>query len=64
MFYSSYPRKENPEETILVIYIDDILLDVVGEILKLKVNLSSYNCKLEFKCYASDLFEQFNTFQT
>lgn len=64
IFYSTYVRKDAVDELILVIYVDDILLDVMGEILKVKCRLSSHRCLLDFKCYASDLFEQFDNRQT
>jgi len=61
IYYSTYPRKDNPnEEVIMVLYVDDILLDVMGEMLKIKCRMSSFRCIMDFKCYAADLFEQFD----
>ena len=61
IYYSSFPRKDNPnEEIVMVLYVDDILLDVMGEMLKIQCRMSSYRCLMDFKCYASDLFEQFD----
>ena len=48
----------------MVLYVDDILLDVMGEMLKIKCRVSSHRCLMDFKCYASDLFEQFDNRQT
>ena len=48
----------------MVVYVDDILLDVMGEILKVKCRMSNYRCMVDFRCYASDLFEQFDNRQT
>jgi len=64
IYYSRHDRKDNEDEVILVIYVDDILLDMMGELLKVKCRMSSYRCMMEFKCYASDLFEQFDNRQT
>ena len=57
IYYSTYARKDVEDEVIMVVYVDDILLDVMGEILKVKCRLSQHRCLLEFKCFASDLFE-------
>ena len=65
IYYSTYPRKDNPnDEVVMVLYVDDILLDVMGEMLKIQCRMSSYRCLMDFKCYASDLFEQFDNRQT
>ena len=48
----------------MVVYVDDILLDVMGEILKVKCRMSDHRCMMEFKCFAADLFEQFDNRQT
>ena len=60
IYYSYYTRRDDPEQLIMVVYVDDILLDVMGEILKMKCRVSEHKCLMEFKCYASDLFEQFD----
>ena len=64
IYYSTYERKDNEDHVILVVYVDDTLLDVMGEILKIKCRVSNHRCLLEFRCYASDLFEQFDNRQT
>ena len=64
IYYSVYDRKDREEELIVVVYVDDTLLDVMGEILKIKCRVSSHKCLQEFKCYAADLFEQFDNRQT
>lgn len=48
----------------MVLYFDDSVLDLMGEILKIKCRLSHYNCLSEFKSYAQDFFEPFNSRQT
>jgi len=64
IYYSYHDRKDNAEEIIMVLYVDDILLDTMGELLKVKCRMSSYRCMMEFKCFAADLFEQFDNRQT
>jgi len=64
IYYSTYPCDSNPDELIVVIYVDDTLLDVMAELLRVKCRVSSHKCMLEFKCYAADLFEQFDNQQT
>ncbi len=44
IYYSVYDRKDNEDEVIVVTYVDDTLLDVMGEILKIKCRMSSYRC--------------------
>lgn len=56
IYYSTYVSKDEEDELIMVIYVDDILLDVMGEILKIKCRHSYHRCLIEFKCYASDIF--------
>ena len=60
IYYSTYDRDGMADQTIVVIYVDDTLLDVMAELIKVKCRLSNYKCMLEFKCYAADLFEQFD----
>lgn len=47
-----------------MIYVDDILLDVMAELLKVKCRMSNHKVLIDFKCFASDLFEQFDNAQT
>ena len=64
IYYSTYDRDGVADQTIVVIYVDDTLLDVMAELIKVKCRLSNHKCMLEFKCYAADLFEQFDNQQT
>ncbi len=64
IYYSYYDRKDNEEELIVVIYVDDILLDVMAELLKVKCRMSNHKILMDFKCFAADLFEQFDNAQT
>jgi len=65
IYYSSYDKDDsNNEELVVVIYVDDTLLDVMAELLKVRCRLSAHKLMVEFKCYAADLFEQFDNQQT
>ncbi len=57
IYYASYVRKNNEDELIVVIYVDDILLDVMAELLKVKCRMSNHKIMMDFKCFAADLFE-------
>lgn len=57
VFYTTYDRDDNPDEKIVVIFFDDIMIDLMGELLQVKCRLSVHDCNHEFKCFASDLFE-------
>ena len=45
---------------IVVLYFDDSVIDLMGEILGIECRLSKYDCMMPFKCYAGDMFDQFN----
>ena len=64
IYYSVFDKKDNEDRAVIVVYVDDILLDVMGEILKIKCRASTHKCLMDFKCYAADLFEQFDNTQT
>ena len=65
IYYSSYDKDgSDGDECILVVYVDDTLLDVMAELLKVRCRMSAHKIMLDFKCYASDLFEQFDNQQT
>ena len=42
---------------MIVLYFDDAVIDLMGEILEIECRLSKYDCKLPFKCYAADWFD-------
>lgn len=45
------------ENTILVIYFSDEILDKMAEIFEVQVRLLDYNYNVEFKTYAVEMFE-------
>ena len=63
IFYSTYERDDNEDQMIVVIYFDDILIDLMGELLDMQCRLSINDCNATFKCFAADLYEQFNNRQ-
>ena len=40
IYYSYHPRRDPDDQYIMVVYVDDVLLDVMGEILKIKCRVS------------------------
>ena len=48
---------------MVVLYFDDSVIDLMGEILDINCNLSKYDCALPYRCYAGDMFDQFNARQ-
>lgn len=64
VFYSVYDRDNSTDEAIVLVYFDDIMLDLMGELLEVQCRLSIHDLNTEFKCYAADLYEQFNSRQT
>ena len=53
-----FEKKERTTDTmILVLYFDDSVVDLMGEILQIECRLSKYDYQTEFKCYASDMFD-------
>lgn len=73
VYYSIYDKIESQEDfnkttrshdtMMIVLYFDDSVIDLMGEILGIECRLSKYDCQLPFKCYASDMFDQFNARQ-
>ena len=62
--YFSLFKKENDDNKIaVVIYIEDSVLDLMAEIMKIKCRMSNYNVMMEFQCFAADMFDQFNARQ-
>ena len=69
VFYSIFDHIEEPEDfnktketrgsdtMIMVIYFDDSVIDLMGEILEVECRLSKYDCAQPFKCYAADKFD-------
>ena len=67
VFYSIYNKVESEEdfeanktgaETMLVVlYFDDSVIDLMGEILNVQCRLSKHDCQQPFRCYAADMFD-------
>ena len=64
VYYSAFDKLNDPEAKILVLYFDDSLIDLMAEFKGVKCRMSNFDVLAEFKCYASDMFEQFNSRQT
>jgi hypothetical protein len=53
-----YKTEAKPEEMVrVVIFLDDIKIDTMAELLKVETRLKKYDCTLPFKRYAKDMFE-------
>ena len=73
VYYSIYDHVEKLEDfdktketrsndtMILVLYFDDSVIDLMGEILEVECRLSKYDVTQPFKCYAADCFNEFNS---
>lgn len=73
VYYSIFDKIEAPEDfekteraadvMMVVLYFDDSVIDLMAEILGVECRLSSMDCQMQFSCYASDMFDQFNSRQ-
>jgi len=63
VYYSVYERSSNPFQLIIVLYLEDNILDLMAECLKIKCRMTSFDVIADFQCFASDKFEQFNARQ-
>ena len=54
---------QNEEKVRVVIFIDDFLIDQMGEELEVETRVKNYNCNLPFESKAKDLFYRFNSRQ-
>ena len=71
VFYSIFPKVSTPEDftkedrgtdkMMVVLYFDDAVIDMMGEILKVDCRISQFDCSAKFKCFAADLFDQFDS---
>lgn len=53
-----FERVERGSDTmIIVLYFDDSVIDLMGEILKVECRMSKLDCQMPFKCYAADQFD-------
>ena len=73
VYYSIFDKVSCPEDfdkvskdadkVIFVLYFDDSVIDLMGEILNVQTRLSKYDCQQPFRCFAADMFDQFNARQ-
>ena len=63
VYFSVFETNSDTDRRVVVLYFDDSLIDMMAEIQGVKARLSNYPVLTEFKCFASDLFEQFNSRQ-
>ena len=56
-------KRGETDTIVLVLYFDDSVIDLMGEILEVECRMSKYDCVMPFKCYASDMYDQFNSRQ-
>ena len=73
VYYSIFDKIEAPEDfkkvnrgsdpMMVVLYFDDSIVDMMGEIIHVNCRLSQRDCMQPFKCYAADMFDQFNSRQ-
>ena len=71
IYYSIFPKVDEPvdfykedrgsDTMMVVLYFDDSVIDLMGEILKVECRLSMYDCSARFQCFAADMFDQFNS---
>jgi hypothetical protein len=47
----------------VVVYFEDSFLDLMAEVFHVKTRLSNFDCMVDFKCFAEDFFEPFNSRQ-
>ena len=60
VYEKTVKKKDDEGKLAVILYFEDNILDLMAEILKIKCRMSNYNIYAEFKCYASDMFDQFN----
>lgn len=52
-------NQEKSEKQVVVIFIDDSMLDLMAETMKMKSRLAEYDCRIEFKTFMREKFERF-----
>ena len=55
--------KEQKCDKLYVTYFTEEFINSMGERLGMECKMSSYDCLLEYKCFANDLFESFDSSQ-
>ena len=60
VYFSVFDREGDENKLSVVLYFEDSVLDLMAEMMKMPVRMSEYNVNAEFKCFASDMFDQFN----
>ena len=73
VYYSIYKMVDEQEDfdklptgtetMMIVLYFEDAVIDMMGEMLKVECRLSRYDCNMPFVSYAADMFDQFNARQ-
>ena len=73
VYYSIFDKVKKPEDfqkeertsdlMMVVLYFDDSVVDLMAEILNVECRMSKYDCQLPFRCYAADMYDQFNSRQ-
>ena len=59
-----FDKRDRSHDTMMVVlYFDDSVVDLMGEILEIECRLSQFDCMMPFKCYAADMYDQFNARQ-
>lgn len=52
---------EKEDQKLVCVFFTDETFDIMGEILKVKTRLKMYDFMVEFRSYAFELFEKFNS---
>lgn len=60
---ADFAMDNNKLPHLIVLFVEDWFLDIQAEIKFVKTRLSDYDTTADFKCFAEDFFEQFNTRQ-
>jgi len=58
--YTTIPSEKEDQLLVCVFFTDDTF-DIMAEILKVKTRLKMYDYMVEFRGYAAELYEQFNS---
>jgi hypothetical protein len=54
--------RDNPNsDNLFVVYFREEFINSMGETLEMECRMSNYDCLAEYKCFANDFFESFNS---
>lgn len=53
-------KKGQPDQSFLVIFFEQPLIDLLAEMQKVQAQIAGYDCLVEFRAYAGEEFERFN----